>query len=187
MRRSGFTLIELVISTGIIMLVVASTLPAFLQFQAKQNLVSAAQSVRDMILEAQNYALAPRPEKPVGGDLYRIVFLTSDPPGYQIDEYNPTTPDSPWDTVKIGGLPSGISFCSFSHDELFSGSRRRDVDVNKGIQYSISQLGKIEAPILTVPLEVVIRHKSLAEQERITVGSQTGRVDVELATTPVSC
>jgi type II secretory pathway pseudopilin PulG len=194
MRRSGFTLIELIISTGIIMMVIATTMPAFLAFQYKQNLVSAAQAVRDMILETQNLALAPRADvdgvagKIPGADLYRIVFLSGTIQGYEIDEQSNTTDSSPtWTPVKQGTLPTGISFCSFSNSNLVSTEADPLLETQKGLVYSISQLGKITKPTTSGSLTIVINHKSLTEQEKIIIGPQTGRVDIELSSTPSSC
>lgn len=161
-QRAAFTLIELVISTAVIAMILAVTLPAFLAFQQRQTLMVAAQQVRDLILETQNYALAPRSGedgdgKPAGADLYRIVFINSrQSPGYVISEQTLDSPTTIWKTVRRGQLPHGIFFLCFPatldpqlqgalpviYTDLTDEPLPASQD-DRGLAYSISRLAKL--------------------------------------------
>lgn len=192
----GFTLIELVISTAVILMVLSVSIPTFVNFQRKQDLLSGAQIVRDLILETQNYALAPRggesssTDKATGADLYRIVFIT-DTTGnqlarYQIDEQTNQNKSSPtWQTIRSGNLPQTIKYCAFSPTSL--GSTDPTAEPLAGIHYSISQLGRIVRPNQGGALLVTIQQKNDIEQRQVSVQSETGRIDVGIAPNPVSC
>lgn len=204
-QRRGFTLIELMISTGVILMMLAVTLPAFIAFQRRQSLAIAAQQIRDVILETQNYALAPRGAdeedggKDAGADLYRIVFVnTSDYQGYEIDEQQ-VVADQPlatqrqnpsWKLVKRGQLPHGISFRCFpsftpATPVIFTLQAENPVigvasENGKGLVYSISELGKIVRPMPTNgQIRIILQQQALEENYVVTIHTQTGRVDVE--------
>ncbi len=55
----GLTLIELLISMGIIVLLLAAGIPAYSSFKASNDLEQAAEDVKSAILETQNLAMAP--------------------------------------------------------------------------------------------------------------------------------
>lgn len=179
--RRGFTLIEVIISTAVILMVLAVSLPAFLEFQRRQNLRTGSQLIRDAILETQNYALAPRNEKTAGADLYRIIFIKGEPSSYEIDEQTNTDPATPsWRMIKQGGLPYRVLLCEFSNDALVSSQPDPLNDApTKGITYSISQSGKIIRPIGMS--KIWLRQKTLADQEQVIIQSETGRVDIQSA------
>ncbi len=58
--KRGFTLIELVITVGILALLSSMTLPSLRKYQRQMDAKVAAQELRTSILQAQSYALAPR-------------------------------------------------------------------------------------------------------------------------------
>jgi prepilin-type N-terminal cleavage/methylation domain-containing protein len=210
LHRSGFTLIELVVSVGIILMMVAVSLPAFLNFQRRQDMTNATQQLRDGILDTQNYALAPRadidggPEKVAGADYYRIVFYNDgNTAKYEIDEQTrdlsgqtvntlasgyPTYPTSAyWTPIATRSLPTNISFCRLSDDNLTTTTTPVTADRIKGIVYSISQMGRIVAPSQTGTYTLTIQSGATGKQSAIKVQAETGRIDVAIDTPVVAC
>lgn len=196
MRRTGFTLIEVIASVGIIVMMLAISLPAFLEFQKRQNLNLAAESIRDAILEAYNYSLAPRAAdgtgigKQAGTDFYRISFDVASPQRYFVEEQThsgngapPTTPSTAqWDMkLRTAQLPVGVTYCSFSPLTLSA--------TDAGIVYSISKGGRIVGgdgkelysnnPVISGALEIVLQHKALAgEGQKIRILPETGQISI---------
>lgn len=187
----GFTLIELIISTAVILMVLAVTLPAFSAFQRKQNLITASQLVRDAILDAQNYALAPRNEKINGADYYRVVLLpdlAGDSAGFQLEEQTYNDPvrktidsSSPaWQIIKGPiQLPYHIRFCS-----SVANLPAANLGPTGGLIYSISQLGKLVMPgvngptPLTGTITIPIQQKGSArEVQTLSIQTETNRID----------
>jgi prepilin-type N-terminal cleavage/methylation domain-containing protein len=193
-RRTGFTLIEVIVSVGIIVMMLAISLPAFLEFQKRQNLSLAAESIRDAMLEAYNYSLAPRAAdgtslgKQAGTDLYRISFSLATPQQYFVEEQTfngsgtpPNAPSTAQWAMKLRSalLPAGVVYCSFTPSTLSA--------ADAGIAYSISKGGRIVdaagkelySSSLTGPLEVVLRHKALPnEVQKIQVLPETGQISI---------
>lgn len=201
-QRRGFTLIELIISTAVILMMLAVTLPAFVSFQRRQSLLVAAQQIRDLILETQNYAYAPRgeedglPGKEAGADLYRIAFINNpDQPGYEISEQVvEDTTNGTWRQVRRGSLPYGVYFRCFpsTTPSIATDRTANPLPASEdgiGLVYSIRQLGKVLRPIPPngQEIRIVIRQQSLAESYVIAVQPQTGRVDVYPSDDPAVC
>lgn len=190
MQRRGFTLIEVIVSLGIIVMMLSVGLPAFTTFQRQQNVTMAAEGIRDAILETYNYALAPRAAdedsagKPAGADYYRIVFRDdSTPQSIVIMEQSlasvgsgPVEPRSAtWGTtLRTIPLPSGVHFCGFSPTNLAGGTG--------GIVYSISKGGKIvdlAGKESYQPLQIKVQHTVLPEEVRILdIRPETGQVSI---------
>lgn len=196
-QRSAFTLIELIISTAVILMMLAVSLPSFVDFQRRQNVITAAHLIRDAVLDAQNYALAPRGAeagqegKPAGADLYRLILTNGTAgPGFRIDEqsnsdaFNPT-----WrqEAVRVGSLPFGVEYCSASPVQMITTSADPTTDRLSGLFYSVSQQGKIVRPTNVGSVTVVLKHRGVAEFQQVVIGIETGRVDVEPVTTAVTC
>lgn len=57
-RDNGFTLIEILLSVGIISLLVGASLPVYVSFQTRNDLEVTTQSVVSMLRRAQTYARA---------------------------------------------------------------------------------------------------------------------------------
>lgn len=195
-RRSGFTLFELIISTGVIVVMLAVSLPAFLSFQRRQELLTAAHQIRDGLLEAHNYALAPRgsetsssEDKPAGADLYRVIFIKANSnASYYIEEQTNQDITSPmWWLVKQVVLPRSVSYCAYHNDLMSTSLSPSPADRNKGVMYSIKELGRIISPAdLSQP--IVLHQKSGREQATITVNRATGRIDIVfLPTSQYNC
>lgn len=201
--KFGFTLIELMISTAIIMMVLTVTLPAFISFQRRQALVSAGQALRDVILDTQNYSLAPRSGEGVdggkqsGADRYRIIFLRDVAnPGFDLEEETSRMQNGlsvkGWQRLKHGSLPFGVSYCNFSSStpSLYTAGDPLAVsEKEKGIIYSIKQLGKIVSPSTADSslLTVHLRQQSLSEKLAVSIDIATGRVDVGAAASGTVC
>jgi prepilin-type N-terminal cleavage/methylation domain-containing protein len=186
LTRSGFTLIEVIVSTGIIVVMLAIGLPAFSSFQKHQNVTLAAESVRDAILEAYNYSLAPRAAnadtagKVAGADYYRVVFLdAATPQGYEVQEsasargVEPRASD--WTTVlRKSSLPAGVVYCGFTPSSV-PGSAA-------GIIYSISKGGAIvdtSGKESYQPVTIKLRHLALPNEVRVvSLKPETGQVSI---------
>ncbi len=189
-NRSAFTLIELIVSTAVILLILGITLPAYQEFQRRQTLHSAIQQVRDAILETQNYALAPRGSdgstsigKAAGADYYRIVFISAPDPGFRIDEQTNTNLQSPtWATVKRGNLPYSIQLCQADNVII---SSTEPTDPSLGLFYSVSQLGKIIKPLESGQVTVSLKQASLSEIGLVTVQLDNGRIDTSFSSSVV--
>ncbi len=193
-NRAAFTLIELLITVGVIVLMLGMSLPAFTNFQKEQDLITATQIIRDAILETNNYALAPRgDEDPSGGkysgaDYYRIIFYEdSGVARYQIDEQSNSETNFnqvQWlaQPVRSARLPSSIRFCSFEPTALQASDDNPSIDRTGGIIYSIRSLGKIVKPSETGIFTIVIRHIGLATAKVIEVQAETGQVNVSDST-----
>ncbi len=201
MSVRGFTLIELIVTTGLILMILAVTLPSFLSFQHRQILISGGQALRQAIVQTQNYALAPRAPTanstgiPAGANLYRIIFIPANngyDASYEIDEQTNMDKTNPtWQTVKKEYLAYGLNFCAFSDSNMIS-SALPLVDPNQdrlhGIFYSISDYGKIISPVAPSGLWLTIRQNSLVEQEKLMIQQETGSINVDLVNPPpASC
>ncbi len=188
-RRTAFTLIELLVTTGIIVLMLSITMPAFLNFQKEQNLQLAAQGVRDSILEAQNYALAPRSGegnngKPAGANFYRFVIDTG-ALTYSVQEQSLTTGitaprdylSATWGSIlKSTRFVKGVELCSGSTDSRLIDDPRF---TSNGIVYSITDSGKIVGPDTKGTFRIVIKQLGVADHKSIEVQGETGRVEIK--------
>lgn len=68
-RDKGMTLIELLVSIGIVVLLLVIGVPAYRHYSYVNDLNQAAQDVKNAILETQSYALAPEENKPQEVDI----------------------------------------------------------------------------------------------------------------------
>lgn len=210
MKKNGFTLIEVMVSTGIIVLMLGVSLPAFLEFQKKQNLASGAEMVRDAILDAHSLSLAPRGAdssggggKPLGADFYRIAFVSStDPDVYTVYEQAvpdpnniPSTPAgvTNWTVVKSSRLPDGVEFCtgsnSYTPTDVMNITGNPDQSMN-GIVYSVSRNGKIidrNSNELYTQQKIVLRHIGSTEARALDIQSATGQVAIRVTSTASEC
>ncbi len=121
--HSGFTLIELLVVVTIMVLLVLFYIPQHRQFARRNELRMAAQEMKEKILQAQAYALAPQhtdinPEDEKNFPYYRFVFYPESPVKYEIrmgavdytgDVSTTQLADEP-DPIETGYLPKNISF-----------------------------------------------------------------------------
>lgn len=152
----GFTLIELLVTIGIIVLLLAVGIPAFRGFGSRNELDFAAQNIKSAVVDAQNYSLAPRLEKPTNIDIYSVSFAVTGPKRFSVDEGNLT--------LKEFNLSSNINFISPALT----------------IPFSISGKGKIVYSGNLIP-DIVIEHGKLSSgQNRRTIKiiKETGQVEI---------
>lgn len=200
MKHRAFTLIEVMVSTGIIVLMLGVSLPAFTSFQKQQNLAVAADTLRDAILEAHNYALAPRPVGADGrladADYYRTVFIHNGGAGqqsYAVDEESGFVASTPndlskatWKTnLRTGLLGNGVVYCGFSPSTLGVTTTSAGQLLPNGIIYSIGRSGRIvnkDGKEVYGTLSVYIRHTGLNEGRRLDIQADTGQVTISTIT-----
>jgi prepilin-type N-terminal cleavage/methylation domain-containing protein len=182
--QRGYTLIELLVSVGIIVMMLSVSLPAYSQFQRKQNLETGAHILRDAFLDVQNYSYAPRSdsvgEKPAGVDWYRLtiaegsgLFKIEEKLNSQ-DPLDPNaSPSGQWLTLKQGSLPTNVTVCSIV--EPAAKSLLNGDNTNQGVIYSISQLGKIISPANNFTLRIGYPG---GDAKELTVSTETGQVAI---------
>lgn len=190
----GYTIIELLVSTGIIILMLAISLPGFNNFQRQQQLKMAAEQVRDVIIEAQHYALAPRSAqdtgvgKPSGADFYRTTFIRNNN-RYEISEQSPDasgqlTSDADialfGTLIKSGQLPNGVTFCKFSDPRLVVGLNETTGSIpSKGLIFAISKSGRLVKPSQIGQYRIVLAHQGIRDlRKSVEVQAETGRVTI---------
>ena len=192
-QHRGFTLIELIISTGVIVLMLAVTLPAFSNFQKEQDVVTAAQLIRDAVYEGQNYALAPRgveagSEKNPGADYYRVLFYEDQSARIDIQEQtNAELTDfnkMQWQTVKTILLSSFVHYCVPQTVRTFYSNPASNPSA--GITYSISQQGRIINPTGGI-INIGVSRKGTTLEPLTQVQVESGRIDILVSDTIDSC
>ncbi len=113
MKIKAVSLIEILVVLGIMVLFLAIAIPAYGVFERRNALNLNTQKVKDSILEAKNYALAPRTEKPDTVNNYLIYFAPDgDMNKYEIGEGDPNNPQDPknYSVIVTRDLPSNITF-----------------------------------------------------------------------------
>ena len=118
-KQRGFTLIELMVTTSIVVILLGAGVPAFRKFGRVQQLSLGADQVKSALLDTRGYALNPRAERNnttvntdcLSGSVYSIVFTPGNS-NYQINEGTCV--------VSTGTLPSSISILSASSPISFA-------------------------------------------------------------------
>ncbi len=166
-RRLGFTLIELVISLGIIVLLLALAIPLFRGSGERNKLMLTAQEVKNTILEAKNLALSPRMEKAANVDKYSIKF--NQPANNQYAIYEGTTP------ISAKTLPDSISFSSLPNQFQIDFSIK-----NQGLM-SFHKNPDYNPTTDPAPEELnLILHSSTTNTNRtITINRLTGQISID--------
>ncbi len=103
---SGFTLIEMVATMGVMMLLIAIAVPAFLRWLPTFNLSAAARQVATDLQQARAKAVAQNCQGLVCGMTYQLNFSAAT---YVIQKCTPAPTSCTNDGGNIG-LPTGISF-----------------------------------------------------------------------------
>lgn len=106
--KSGFTLIELVVTIAIAVVLAGFGIPAFRQYGARQELDTQAELVAEALREAQALSLAPER----GLNYYGVEFA---PPNYQIIAHKTASGDLV--PIKSQSINSKVHFGTFLPDE----------------------------------------------------------------------
>lgn len=174
-KQNGFTLIELLVTLSIVVLLTAAGLPYFRNFEKMRNLDEAAQLVRNGIMEAKNYGLAPRESKQAGLDRYTIAFdagLVKN--SFKIYEGTQNLPSSESNLVSTIALPANVEVSDVQ--PIISG-----INV-LNIQFSIAEQGKISVQpaecLADNSANIVLHHITLSKFIKITVNCITGSVEI---------
>lgn len=164
-------------------MMLALGLPAFSRFQREQDLITAAQTIRDAILETQNLALAPRSDesgqgKVPGADYYRIVFdYDGAYPRYQIEEQANATTDLNQVMWQSQPIRQGLLSAQIIYEDT------PPVDFGPGqyadqIIFSISKLGKVVYPVTYGNYHIHIIHRSRQTPVTLCIQAETGQMNI---------
>ncbi|MCL5795050.1 MAG: prepilin-type N-terminal cleavage/methylation domain-containing protein [Patescibacteria group bacterium] len=160
----GMTLIELVVTIGIVMLLLLAGIPSYNHFANVNNLNQAADDVKSAILDTQSLALSPQENLneavPDQYDGYIIEFSNTSPEYYiyQVKiNSDPLVKNSM--PVKVFSLPTGINFGN-----------------SQNIQFSIANQGKIVACSETKRVAIVSDKLTLDNTKNINVNCATGQI-----------
>lgn len=170
-RSRGFTLIELVVTMGIMTILLVAALLNTRQTSAHRQLVHTAEDIRLAIYETRSLALAPEVRKQLASDRYRFHLVSSSTQGgysgYQILETDadPTTTDQ---------LVRAVDF-----DPRFLASTPPGEQIVTDLDFSIVHQGEIIAPAATGLVRLNLDQVTGA-LDRVTIGVTlaTGQVEI---------
>lgn len=178
-RTAGFTLVELLITSAILIILSAATLVGINVSTTERQLDQAVEALSLAVTTAQGFALAPPVDKTLGNAGYRLVLIT-DPnqsslaTGFEIHEIGSLPGHLPVVVsdalVRQGNFPTKIGF------------RLTDGGPLPGIVFSIPAQGDIIEPDTQsgfIRLEAVTRRGG-GPSRRITISTVTGQIDVAL-------
>lgn len=113
LHSKGFTLVELMVTVGIVVLMASLALPNLADFKKQQGLKRTALELRNKILEAQSLSLAPRRDD-VGLSGYAFGFSSAGEYGIAkvLSRHRSTITNLTDDPqlIEVAILPSGVSF-----------------------------------------------------------------------------
>jgi prepilin-type N-terminal cleavage/methylation domain-containing protein len=138
-RRRGFTLVELMIAVGIIVLMLALAMPAFRAITGSRSTEGATNQVSAMLARARTDAIG-------GGQPYGVAFFYDSTGQYELAEVAPVT-FSTWAGYTTSYLPSAYVtytpgggtleyFVSLKAVPASSGNQTPDQDKNNWHQYA---------------------------------------------------
>jgi prepilin-type N-terminal cleavage/methylation domain-containing protein len=151
----GMTLIELVVTIGIVSLLLVAGIPSYNHFKDVNNLNQAADDVRSAILDTQSFAMSPEQSKVTIYDGYSIEFF-ADTSDYKIYQYNSDNPDNK-NLVKSSSLV-GVNFKS-----------------SPTIQFPIAKQGKMDCSNL---VKITVHSSKLDTDKIIQVNCATGQMTI---------
>ena len=162
----AFTLIEILVTIGIIALLLAAAVPSFNKYGRSNEFYQVAQTLKSAIETTQNYALAPRVEKKEGVDIYGILITGSGSDvGFQYQIYE-------------GDTNTIIETKNFSNDIL---TITKPIGTKIDIKFSISEKGKIISPdnISDIIMQLT-NPDSTASGNKLNIDIKTLTGDVEI-------
>lgn len=121
------TLIELVVTIGIISILLVAGIPSYNHFANVNNLNQAVEDVKSAILDTQNFALSPQSNKDPKYDSYQVKLSDGSNNKFNIYQHN-TTGSLPNTPVKEFTLLSGITFTTASEIIFSIANRGKIID-----------------------------------------------------------
>ncbi|MBI3261443.1 prepilin-type N-terminal cleavage/methylation domain-containing protein [Candidatus Berkelbacteria bacterium] len=113
LRSKAFTLVELMVTVGIIVLTASLALPNLAGFKKRQSLERTALEFRNKLLEAQTFSLAPRrPDVDVFGYAFGFAPATGQYGIAKVSSRPRSTITNLANDPEVLTLPSGVSFGS---------------------------------------------------------------------------
>lgn len=105
MKKHGFTLIEILVATSVVLLLIGLAIANYIRFNERQKLVQAQEVVRQAVADAQNSARSGKLRGCVVLQAYQIEF-----DGSQIEITSLCQGSEESDPVRFFDLPSGVEF-----------------------------------------------------------------------------
>lgn len=135
-RQSGFTLIEMILTLGILTLILTVATVNFRTAAVTRQLRQIAEELRQAVYQTHALTLAPAVDKPIGSDGYRLHF--PDEHSYEIWEQDVVGPTG---TVEMSGR-------RINTQQLPADYRLTVTPVVSDIVFSTVKQGQIVAPQL---------------------------------------
>lgn len=164
--KPGFSLIELVVTLGIIALLLVGALPAFRQYGFTNEIERAANTLSAAIIETQTLALAPPKDKEKTHDSYQISFANNN---YEIKA-------GEWD-----GANKSLKNSLLLKKELLASKINLSLsnpDHNR-IIYSIANQGRIIYPSGSLVLTLTLSHSKSSQTKSLFINLETGQVSIK--------
>lgn len=164
---SGFTLVELLVTLGIMVGMVAVTIPSFRQVDARREVAHQAEFLRQALYETRSLALAPAADKTTGSDGYELRFLSGREYGIFERDVRDTSGKvvASGKTIRTVVVPTGI-------DIVPPGAVT-------AMTYLIADQGRLSDP--EPPdgrVTIVVSDNRLATTLKLVVSTVTGQVEV---------
>ncbi len=105
MKKHGFTLIEILVATSVVLLLVGLAIANYIRFNEHQKLVQAQEVVRQAVADAQNSARSGKLRDCVVLRAYQIEFI-----GSQIEIAPLCQGSEDGESARVFDLPGGVEF-----------------------------------------------------------------------------
>lgn len=178
--QRGFSLVEMLVTIGMIAVLMIVSIPAFGKYGERQKLNEAAEEVASAIRETQNLSLAPNEYKPPAQDSYAFHCLNNTP-GYVIlcYKYDPISNQNILTNCSSQNTSSEYKPFILPGEEITfqSGCQIAGGTDNPDIFFQIPS-GKIANP---TNIEIVLINNKLSGNNTRTVkiNRETGQVEIE--------